>query len=233
MTVSVSCILPAWNEAARIGAVLSVATGHPALAEVIVVDDGSTDETAAIAQGFAGVRLIRQPANAGKTRAMVAGIMAASGSHLLFLDSDLQGLTGADIHALIAPVASGRAAASVSLRGNAPRPWHWLGIDYISGERVLARASLPKDLGFLLALPRFGFEVALNRIWLERGEPIAVVPWPGVRSPLKAEKAGWRAGVAGDLAMIRDIVQTVGLREVLRQIVGLRRLSRLSPAFQS
>ena len=210
-----------------------MAAGHPELAEVIVVDDGSGDGTAAIAEGFAGVRVIRQPKNGGKTRAMLTGIKAAQSSHLLFLDSDLEGLQRSDITALIAPVAAGRASASLSLRRNAPRPWHWLGIDYISGERVIARASLPTDLSTFERLPGFGFEVALNRIWVARGNPIAVVPWPVVRSPLKAEKAGWRAGIKADIGMIRDILRTVGLREVVTQITTLRRLSRVNAASQS
>jgi glycosyltransferase involved in cell wall biosynthesis len=61
----VSCIICAFNEAPRIGAVLAVATVHPLLAEVIVVDDGSTDGTADIVRRFPSVRLITCPVNLG------------------------------------------------------------------------------------------------------------------------------------------------------------------------
>ncbi|HEY0275574.1 MAG TPA: glycosyltransferase family 2 protein, partial [Paenirhodobacter sp.] len=109
-----SCVIPAYNEAPRIAAVLASVIGHPAIDEVIVVDDGSSDGTAAIVAGLAGVRLIRMPQNGGKSRAVAAGIEAALGTFILLLDSDLIGLSGADMNALIAPVRAGRAEVSIS-----------------------------------------------------------------------------------------------------------------------
>lgn len=219
----VSCIVPAYNEAPRIGAVLAAVAGHPGVAEVIVVDDGSTDGTADRAAGVAGVRVIRQARNGGKTRAVAAGIAAAGRSHLMLVDSDLVGLDAAHLSALIAPVATGRAGASISLRRNAPWPWRALGIDYISGERVMPRALLADRLETLHTLPRFGLEVFMNDLWLEAGWPIAVVPWPEVASPLKAEKAGgWAAGLRADAAMIGDIFRTKPVPATLRQIFTMR-----------
>lgn len=53
----VSCIVPAYNEAQRIGNVLAVATSHPLISDVIAVNDGSTDHTAQIVARFKAVRL--------------------------------------------------------------------------------------------------------------------------------------------------------------------------------
>lgn len=222
-----SCILPAFNEAPRIGAVLGCVTSHRQVAEVIVVDDGSTDGTAAVAERFAAaapsLRVLRQARNGGKTRAVAAGIAAARGTHVMLLDTDLIGLTHGHLDALIAPVATGRAGAALSLRENAPWPWQALGIDYISGERVMPRALLADRLDALDRLPGFGLEVFMNALWLEAGWPIAVVPWPGVASPLKATKAGgWRAGLRADAAMLRDIFRTVPVGAALRQIAVMR-----------
>lgn len=219
-----SVIVPAWNEAARIGAVLSAAAGHPMVDEVLVVDDGSTDGTAEVAARIPGVTVIRQPQNGGKTRALISGIAAARFSHLMFLDADLTGLTPADLTALVRPVKEGRADASISLRGNAPPPWRWIGLDYISGERVVARSHLPADLDELTRLPGFGFEVALNRRWIAAGLRLAVVSWPGVASPLKSAKQGLWAGMKSDARMMRDIFRTVSPLQALQQIVTMRRM---------
>ena len=224
----ISCIIPAWNEAARIGAVLQAAANHPDLAEVIVVDDGSSDGTDRIAAATPGVRLIRQPVNGGKTAAMVAGIAAAQAGTLMFLDADLIGLTPGAISALARPVLAGRADVSISLRGNAPGLWQRIGLDYISGERVMPRALLEARGPELLRLPRFGFEVHLNRLWLAEGYRISVVGWPGVASPTKARKAGLWRGIQGDALMMRDIFRVLPPAQALSQIHRMR-VARCAP----
>lgn len=141
----------------------------------------------------------------------------------MFLDADLIGLSPAHLSRLAAPVLAGQSGASISLRGNAPGLWRLIGLDYISGERVMARALLADRLEALDRLARFGLEVFLNRLWLDQGLRIAVVAWPEVASPMKAEKRGKRlAGFAADIAMLRDIFATVSPGAALGQILALR-----------
>lgn len=224
--IRLSCVIPAYNEAPRIGAVLAAACDTAGIDEVILVDDGSTDATAAIAETYAlrvaHLKVIRMGANGGKTKAVVAGLMAARGKFLILIDSDLTGLTPGHLTALASPVLSGRAGASLSLRANAPRAWRAIGLDYISGERVMPRALLADRLTELERLPRFGLEVFMNRLWLAEGLGIAVVDWPDVASPMKAEKQGGLKGVLADVAMMRDIFKTIPPREALGQIRTLR-----------
>ncbi|MCR8547835.1 glycosyltransferase family 2 protein [Salipiger sp. P9] len=222
-----SCIIPAFNEAPRIGAVLDAVLGHPLICEVIVVDDGSSDGTADRAEARAaqapGLRVIRQPRNGGKSRAVATGIEAARGTHILLLDSDLLGLDADHLSALIAPVLDARAEAAISLRRNAPLPWRMIGIDYISGERVMPRALLAGQTDTLRSLPRFGLEVFINRLWLNAGLRLAIVRWPGVESPFKHAKRGSRlAGLRADAAMLGDIFRTVPPMETLKQVLALR-----------
>ncbi|MBI1415854.1 MAG: glycosyltransferase [Limimaricola sp.] len=219
-----TCIIPAYNEAARIGAVLEAVVGHPGVDEVIVVDDGSTDGTPALVRAVTGARLIEMDRNGGKTRALLAGVAAAQGAHLMLIDADLTGLTPAHLDALIAPVTAGRAEVAISLRDNAPALWRMIGIDYISGERVLPKALLDGHEAALLNLPRFGFEVYLNRLLIARRAPVAVVRWRGVQSPLKGRKYGWRKGLVADAKMIGDMARSVGPMALVQQVVTMRRL---------
>lgn len=221
-----SCIIPAYNEARRIGAVLDAVTGHPLLCEIIVVDDQSSDDTAGAAQRD-GVKVIRLARNRGKSRAVAEGIAAAAGSHLLLLDADLIGLTAHDVTALIQPVKLHQADATLSLRRNSPLVWRAIGLDYISGERVFARALVDDRLQELRDLPRFGLEVWLNTIWIDEDIRLKVVRWPRVISPYKATKMGWLTGLRADVLMMRDIFRTITVGEALRQICSLLRQRRM------
>lgn len=91
----VSIVVPAYNEAIRIGGTLrrieTFLKKMPWSAEVIVVDDGSQDNTAATVRSvtFPGLRLIRYETNHGKGYAVKAGVLAALGDYVLFSDADL------------------------------------------------------------------------------------------------------------------------------------------------
>jgi glycosyltransferase involved in cell wall biosynthesis len=226
--LTLTCLIPAYNEAPRIAGVLRAVAGHPGIAATLVIDDGSTDGTADAARAE-GADVIATRGNVGKTAALALGLGHVRTSHVLLLDADLTGLDADTISALLRPVADGRALASVSLRGNAPRTWRMIGIDYISGERVIPMDLLVGHMANLTALPRFGFEVFLNRLLIARNAPVAIVPWPDVASPSKASKRGVLKGIAADARMIGDILGTIPPREVLSQIAALRHLARRVP----
>ena len=221
---SFTCLIPAFNEAERLPGVLAAVVGHPSFERVVVVDDGSTDGTGDVALQH-GAELLRAPSNGGKTRALRLGLETVRTSHVVLIDADLLGLTPAVISSLIAPVAAGTAYASVSLRGNAPWVWRCIGIDYISGERVLPMALIADRLDSLDRLRRFGFEVFLNELLVATGRPIAIVPWPDVASPAKAAKRGLWRGLIADAAMLVDIARTIGVMGFVGQIRQLRRLA--------
>jgi dolichyl-phosphate beta-glucosyltransferase len=85
---ALSIVIPAYNEATRLGPTLARVAAYAPTAEIIVVDDGSHDDTAGLARA-AGVRLVQHPHNRGKGAAVRTGSLAAHGARILICDADL------------------------------------------------------------------------------------------------------------------------------------------------
>lgn len=90
LAASVSVVIPALNESKRIASVVAFALSDPATAEVVVIDDSSIDDTAALARA-AGAR-VTTSSMLGKGASMLDGAMAAQHEVLVYLDGDLAGL---------------------------------------------------------------------------------------------------------------------------------------------
>lgn len=118
-------IIPAVDEEEAIGLVL--AEVPPVVAEVIVVDNGSSDRTAEVAR-VAGARVVAEPRR-GYGQACLAGIAAAEGADVLvFLDGDHSDYPG-QLPDLVAPILAGEAdlvigSRSLGRRSPGAHPWH-------------------------------------------------------------------------------------------------------------
>jgi glycosyltransferase involved in cell wall biosynthesis len=220
----ISCLVPAYNEGPRIRNVLEILHDHPLINEVLVIDDCSKDNTSQEASGFSDVRVIRHEINQGKSRAIVTGLKEARNEYVMFIDADLVGLTKENITALVQPVAEDKADVSISLRGNTPRFWKWLGLDYISGERVLPRDFLLSHVDDITRLRRFGLETYMNTLIVAQKYRIKVVHWDNVASPYKYTKDGLFQGVKSDVRMMGDIFHTVNPIGILILIVKMMAL---------
>ena len=107
-------IVPAYNRADTVGATVAALRTVTDVVEVIVVDDGSSDRTAALAAS-AGARVVELPRNRGKGEAVAAGIGASGAPDVyLLIDADL-GATAALADALLHPVAAGEADMTIAV----------------------------------------------------------------------------------------------------------------------
>ena len=220
----ISCVVCAYNEEHRIRNILDAVDGHPALAEVIVVNDGSTDQTEALLATYPNIKVISYSPNRGKTYALSRGIAAAAHGHLMLLDADLAGVTAADIDALAAPVIGGEADVSISLRSNSLAVYRAAGLDFVSGERVIPASLLADAVEAMQRLPRWGGEAFMNELIIQRKLRLAVVYWPKVVNVRKYAKLGRWRGMLSELSMMRDAVNVLSLGGVVRQNVALLRL---------
>jgi glycosyltransferase involved in cell wall biosynthesis len=221
-----SCLICAYNEAPRITKVLEVATKHPWLDEVVVVDDGSTDGTAEVVKSFKRVKLVAKKKNEGKTKALEQGLALAKNPWILTLDADLRNLKAQDLTALLQPLRVGQAEMSISIRKNTLLVMKWMGIDFVSGERVFNKKLLIGHEKELKKLPRFGFEVFLNGLFIQSRGRLAIVPLLRVSHARKSEKVGWLKGHWEELKMILDILKTVGLKKIIFQNRALLKRAR-------
>ena len=138
--MKVSFLIPAYNEGGTIAEVIAQLQALPFDKQLIVVDDGSTDETPAILERLAGehanVVVLRQP-NQGKGAALRAGIPQIDGEIVVIQDADLEYDAG-DIPGLIEPIVQGVADVVYGSRLSGGRPqraylfWHRFGNHFLS-----------------------------------------------------------------------------------------------------
>ncbi|WP_405063357.1 glycosyltransferase [Kribbella sp. NBC_01505] len=196
---AVACVIPAKDEAARIAATVDAVHKIIGVDLVVVVDDGSSDETAQAAER-AGAVVVRHDRNRGKAAAMETGAAAvaerdgARPRHLLFLDADLTD-SAAAAAPLIEPVQSGRVDMTIGTlpaqiradgskagghgfvvklaRAGILEATGWAPDQPLSGQRCLTRAAF--DAAVPLA-SGFGVETALSIDLGRKGFRILEVP---------------------------------------------------------
>ena len=117
--MGITAIVAAYNEEKTIGDVLRALTSNPLINEVIVVSDGSTDDTVLISRGF-DVRTIALRENRGKGYAMRVGVDYASHDILFFVDGDMCNVTERTIESLIMPVLRDECEMNIGVRHRGP-----------------------------------------------------------------------------------------------------------------
>jgi glycosyltransferase involved in cell wall biosynthesis len=127
---SISVVIPAYNEADRIGPVVEAL---PADYEVLVVDDASADETARVARE-AGATVLSHADNRGYIDSIKDGFHEASGEVVVTMDADGEHKP-ADVTRLVAPITSGDADVVFGARDTIPRPSERL-LNWLAGLAV-------------------------------------------------------------------------------------------------
>lgn len=221
--MKISCIIPAYNEEERVEIVIRAIVGHELVDEVIVVNDASTDGTNNILEKEIGIKLITHEKNQGKSVAVMHGLQQASNDIVMLIDADLVGLDQQSIRDLILPVMEDQADMTMSLRKNSLGIYKFLGLDFVSGERVFNK-NIIGNLEKLGELSGYELEVFLNNILIKNKLRLKVVYWNRVSITLKQKKIGWRQGVKGDFYMIKEIISSIGLGGIIGQVIKMLKL---------
>lgn len=205
---SLSIIIPAKNEAAGLAGLLpDLRVAYPE-AELIVVDDGSTDDTASVAED-AGARVASHPYSKGNGAAIKTGARAANGDVLLFMDGDgqhqVKDIAGLlykideDYDLVVGARQGGEGQASLARWGansiyNMFASWmvgHNIP-DLTSGMRAVKR---DKFLSFLYLLPNgFSYPTTSTMAFYRAGYSVAFVPIDCQQRIGKSHIKLWRDG---------------------------------------
>jgi len=203
--VTVSAIIPAYDEENTIGATVSALHSICTIEQVIIVDDGSSDATSQVAER-AGADVLKLSRNRGKGAAMNAGIRASEGQILLLLDADL-GRSACEAEKLLLPVLADEADMTIASFPIVPGAGGGFGVAVglarrgilrltgrkldapLSGQRALRREIWERVGGIA---PGFGAEVGLTIDAIRTGFRVMEVPttmthrvtgrdWKGIR----------------------------------------------------
>jgi glycosyltransferase involved in cell wall biosynthesis len=219
-----SVVVPCYNESATILELLKSVLESPFVAEVIVVDDGSSDDTLSRAQSLDDdrVRVLSQPVNAGKGAALRRGFREATADYVVVQDADLE-YDPTEYAVLLQPLLDGKADVvygSRFLAGNAHRVlyfWHSVGnrlltlasnmftnLNLTDMETCYKMFRTPIIQGIDLEQDRFGFEPEITAKLARTHCRIYEVgiSYSG-RTYEDGKKIGWRDGFQAARCIVR------------------------------
>lgn len=238
MSPGLSIVIPAYNEEAaiRAGKLASVTAWmaeQPFLTELIVVDDQSLDQTAALAEAFA-TRVVRIQ-HAGKAAAVIAGIRAASNEWVLFTDMD-QATPISEANKLLSALQAGADVAAGSrglVRHGAPLGRYLLSYGQVTLKTLLLGLNIKdSQCGFKAFTRRAALDV-IERLVVYNPAVLGTVQGPSVTSGfdveflLVAQRRGYHVV---EVAVQWNYQQTRRIRFFRDALRGLRDLQRITTA---
>ncbi len=204
--MKISVIIPAYNEEITIADVIKTVKNVPEINDIIVVSDGSTDDTVAIARGL-NVDVYQMKENIGKGGAIKRGFEKTDSDILLFLDADLIGLNNEHVYALINPIRENTADMTLGIftQGRLLTDLPQFLMPYLSGQRAIKRQII--DAIPNMDLLKYGLELAITKVVKKYDYRVSKVKLHNLTQRIKEEKYGIIEGAKKRLQMYLDIVK--------------------------
>ncbi len=209
---NISVIIPVFNEEKTVASVVKAVLDSGFAAEVICVNDGSTDKSKEVLEGFGDkIKLISFVKNHGKGAALAVGVRAARGEIVVFLDADLIGLEKKHLEKLVLPLLTEKARGVIGQI--------YYGKDFLAQLKVFSgeRAYWRKDLlGHLdeIAKTRYGVEIYLNSIFKRRR--VRTVSLKGLGQTIKYKKMNFSEASKDYLKEGKEMIKTASKIEKVK-----------------
>ncbi len=205
--MNICALIPAYNEEKTVSHVVTITKSLPEIKRVIVINDGSDDETAKVAR-MAGAEVIDLKKNSGKGAALKAGFDECNAEIVIMLDADLIGLKKEHIYSLVNPIINNEYDMTVGIF-NEGRNITDIGqkiSPHLSGQRALKGEILNKIQN--LDNTGYGVEVIINRYVKKHGQ-IKKVRLPDLTHVIKEEKRGFWQGLKSRIKMYKEVLKAV------------------------
>lgn len=212
--MSVSAIIPAYNEEKTISQLLAVFKDSKLFSEIIVVNDGSKDHTGFLAQK-AGATVINLPKNLGKGGALSVGVRASQWPIILFFDGDLSGVIREHLLSLIEPIEKNEADMVVGVQAKRKEMYDLHeAVPVLSGQRAMKREIFEQVPDLL----RKGYQIeeALNYYCKMNDQKVKIVVLNGLEHLQKIPKSNLIKGVFGYIKMGWQIAKVYVVVRIIR-----------------
>lgn len=201
----ISAIIPVYNEEKHLNNLLQALVSCRNINEIICVNDGSQDQSSDILNRYTRrIQIIDFQVNKGKGSALAAGIKAARGDIVIFLDADLINLNHQHIQALIDPLLEDQATAVVGYCKSSEN--HLNLVEFISGQRAYYKKDLLPHLNEMESM-RYGIEMYLNSLF--HPSDVTFIPLMKLRSAYKYEKQNSTTVAKQYYVEGKEIIQTL------------------------
>lgn len=199
--VRIACLIPAFNEGPRIGKVLEVVANFPAFDEIVLVNDGSSDNTLDAMKYYEShnrkIKVINIQPNGGKTNAVIQGMKSVTSELVCLIDADLEGLKYDYIYKMIYYLLTHEFDMTILDRaGDRQSPLGWTQswtARFNGGERAVWKKDFQKiKFG---SKSRYAIEQELNLYYVNNGLKVRTIYCPELYAITHLEKDGLIEGL--------------------------------------
>ncbi len=203
---SIAAVIPAYNEEKTIASIIKVVKSVDLIETIIVVNDGSKDNTSKIARSYDNVKVIDLKDNVGKAQAIKNAVQLSQDDIILLLDADLIGLTSKHVTSLLLPMLVDDVDMTIGVFNNGRfiTDLGQLVTPHLTGQRALKRWIIEniRDVD----MTRFGIETAITEYAKDNKLRVKEVALENLTHVMKEEKMGVVKGFKERLKMYWDIL---------------------------